>query len=75
MESHLISTDGIIFRKATAEEIREIEIKAAEEQIKKEEALKKELSNDDIVFIKSLIAELERQKTEIHNTQNQNPQF
>jgi hypothetical protein len=55
----LISTDGIIFREATPDEIEAIERRAEEEHAKRTEELKKELSTEVKKYIEILIEKLE----------------
>lgn len=61
MDRTLISTDGIIFREATQDEIAEMDRMYSEEKRRKQEALKKEIKTEDKEYIKSLISELENQ--------------
>jgi hypothetical protein len=55
----LISTDGIIFREATPEEIKAIELREEGEQAKRTEELKKELPLEVKFSIESIIKKLE----------------
>lgn len=67
MTRNLISNDGIIFREATQEEIREMEIRYEEEQKKRMDALKKELSNEDKAYLESLISDFTKQNVIFEN--------